>query len=244
MSWDEDVDENEDFRSKLNEELFEISPFIGDEDYNKAPYESLWETIDRALNDFYHERVVPLEKQIEKLGGVAPDKSYINYKIYTYNPADPFKEVQEYKRYFEDPESEYYNFFVALFDNCMESALLTLQLTFDYDDAKKYWLWIFGCVDEADIAYKIDGTFIHPFKWSAQKNLCVYLLHLLVSKGYVTQRFTDKALQQHFLPESSTTSIANMRTPFAQKVNGIELRMPRGHDKIELMVSDILNSLD
>lgn len=44
MSWDEDVDENEEFRSKLNEELFEISPFIGDDDYNKPPFESLWET--------------------------------------------------------------------------------------------------------------------------------------------------------------------------------------------------------
>ena len=244
MSWDEDVDENEEFRSKLNEELFGISTFIGDEDYNKPPYDSLYETLEQALNDFYHERVLPLEKQIEKLGGVAPDKSDTEYRIYKYNPNDPFKEIQQYSRYFEEPESEYYKFFEALFDNCIESAYLKLQPTFDYDDAKKSWLWIFGCVEEVDFAYKKDGTFVHPFKWSAQKNLCVYLVHLLVSKGYVTQRFTDKALQQHFLPESSTISIANMRTPFTKKVDGIELRMPRGHDKIEQMVSDILNSLD
>lgn len=45
MSWDEDVDENEEFRNKLKEELFGISPFIGDKDYYKPPYESLYETI-------------------------------------------------------------------------------------------------------------------------------------------------------------------------------------------------------
>ena len=102
---------------------------------------------------------------------------------------------------------------------------------------------MFGCIDDISLAYNEDGIIEIPFRWSAQKNLCVYFTHILINDKYITQRYSDKVIQQHFLPDSKTTSIANMRTPFTRKVDDIEPKKPRGHEGIDKMVSDILNSL-
>lgn len=240
MGWDDQADENEDFRNILKEELFGFGSLMDD----NSPEEILYDTVEQLLNDFYHEKVVPLEKEVKKLGGVIPFSGNVDSKIYRYNPADPFKEVKKYSNYWEVNESDYYKFFVALYDKCIEKVYLVLKKDFNYDDAKKYWLWMFSCISDISFAYNEDGIIEIPFKWSAQKNLCVYFTQILINDKYITQRYSDKVIQQHFLPDSKTTSIANMRTPFTKKVDDIEPRKPRGHEGIDKMVSDILKSLD
>ena len=49
------------------------------------------ESIEVSLNDFYHEKVVPLEKEIIELGGKLPIASEdIKFKLFQYRPLDPF----------------------------------------------------------------------------------------------------------------------------------------------------------
>ena len=69
--------------------------------YSEEFLNAVNEVIDEKLNDFYHEKVKPLELQLQKLG-VTPvteerdeTKAYGEVNLLRYNPKDPFKEAQK-----------------------------------------------------------------------------------------------------------------------------------------------------
>ena len=64
------------------------------------------ESIEVSLNDFYHEKVVPLEKEIIKLGGKLPIAlEDIEFKLIQYRPKDPFKESKKIIHHWENKHS-------------------------------------------------------------------------------------------------------------------------------------------
>ena len=57
----------------------------------------LKESIENSLNDFYHERIVPLEKQIIKLGGITKKApNVIEFKFRMFNPINAFKDTSNH----------------------------------------------------------------------------------------------------------------------------------------------------
>ena len=81
------------------------------------------ESIELSLNDFYHEKVVPLEKEIIKLGGKLPTASKdIEFKLFQYRPLDPFLESKNIIHHWENEHSDYFKFFKSLFEECFERS--------------------------------------------------------------------------------------------------------------------------
>lgn len=65
--------------------------------YSKEDFES---ELERHLNEFYHQKIVPLEKEIIKLGGkldFGENKNEINVTIGRFIPNNPFKETRQKK---------------------------------------------------------------------------------------------------------------------------------------------------
>lgn len=81
--------------------------------------EDLESKLESYLNEFYHQRIVPLEKQIMRLGGrldFEGNQDNINLKFSRFLPKNPFRESRENIHYWEDENSFYYRFFKSLFE--------------------------------------------------------------------------------------------------------------------------------
>ena len=77
--------------------------------------------LESRLNEFYHQKIVPLEKEIIRLGGkinIKEDDGQIIFKLDNFYPLDPFKEGKKTPYFWESNESEYYTFFKFLFEAC------------------------------------------------------------------------------------------------------------------------------
>lgn len=199
--------------------------------YSEEFLNAVNEVIDEKLNDFYHEKVKPLELQLQKLG-VTPvteerdeTKAYGEVNLLRYNPKDPFKEAQKNPNYHFDIKSDYYRFFEMLLDECLEMGWLKIEEYAVYDDLKRYWMWMFGCREDYSGVFLVEqenrvGADLTPMKlieWKGNKSLCVYLLYVLTDRGYMTQAKKNEVIKAHFLPDSSTHSIATLRGKYHNK---------------------------
>ena len=95
--------------------------------YSKEDFE--WE-LESRLNEFYHQKIVPLEKEIIKLGGRLDserNQKNIDLQLVRFLPKNPFKEDRENIHFWEDENSFYYRFFKSLFEYCLEKELITIK---------------------------------------------------------------------------------------------------------------------
>lgn len=89
--------------------------------YSKEDFES---ELESHLNEFYHQKIVPLEKEIIRLGGkldYGENENELNLKIGRFLPKNPFKETRENIHFWEDENSCYYRFFKSIFEYCVEN---------------------------------------------------------------------------------------------------------------------------
>lgn len=181
--------------------------------------------ISDSLNQFYVERVVPLEKEILRLGGKLPRGEEITFKLRFFKPLDPFNEGKKIVEYWTNPSSEYYQFFEMLFYKCLERSWINFIPPYSTEETLSYWMFIFGCKTElpALILKKDDEhPFLSPIQWQGQKNICIYLIRYLINKGYISKKGENELIKSHFLPSSNTSSIANGQTPSEKKKEDLE----------------------
>jgi len=180
--------------------------------------------ISDSLNQFYIDRVLPLEEEIFRLGGKPPKGEEINLKLRYFKPLDPFKEGLKIVEYWKTPSSEYYRFFERLFYKCIERSWIKFIPPYSKDDTLSYWMYIFGCQAElpALILKKNSNHHLSPIQWAGQKNICIYLIRLLIKQGYVGQRGKNELIKNHFLPSSKVSSIANSKNPSEKKKKDLE----------------------
>lgn len=206
--------------------------------------EALWEVInlaiDERLNDYYHERIVPLERQIRKLGGTPPveESDEIHFSIRRCNPKDPFKESSQMQEYWLNPESDYYRFFHALIHSLLEHSYIKVVEPLKLSDVVSYWMYVFRCTEQVDLTMEFESKdIVKACEWRGQANLCIYLIDVLRER-YFSCGSHNELIQQHFLPH--TKSVAQARDSYKNSKTG----KPRGYDKIDSILSEILNSLD
>jgi hypothetical protein len=178
--------------------------------------------ISDSLNQFYIERVVPLEKEIIRLGGKLPIG---DFKLRFFKPLDPFREGLKIVEHWANPSSEYYQFFEMLFYKCLERSWIKFIPPYSTEETLNYWMFVFGCKTElpALILKKDDEQpFLSPIQWQGQKNICIYLIRYLIKKEYVSKKGENELIKSHFLPSSKISSIANSKTPSEKKKKDLE----------------------
>ena len=180
---------------------------------SEAFSEKVNELIENKMEEQYFDKILPLEKEIVRLGGSIPKKNKseidIRLKFLQYTPKDPFFEQNRNPYYWETPESEYYTFFKALLSACMERSWMVIAHPCSLDDVTSYWLKMFRCVDDLDMVFNASKEeFVRPFKWQGKVNLCIYLNDKLREDKFVKSTKNNHIISNHFLPESD---IANSR---------------------------------
>jgi len=167
--------------------------------------EDLESKLEAYLNEFYHQRIVPLEKAIKRLGGDIDNiGDSIHIHLERFAPKDPFKESKKNPHYWEDENSDYCKFFKSLFEECFEREWLKISPHYKYEDTLNYWMSVFGCVNiaknELTLVIKKDKfSVVSPIEWFGQKSLCVYLIVSLVER-YVTTTKHNKLIKAIFYP--------------------------------------------
>ena len=187
--------------------------------------EELNKIISDSLNQFYVERVVPLEKEILRLGGKLPRGEEITFKLRFFKPLDPFNEGKKIVEYWTNPSSEYYQFFEMLFYKCLERSWIKFIPPYSTEETFSYWMYIFGCKTElpALILEKDDEhPFLSPVQWQGQKNICIYLVRYLIENKYVSKKAENELIKSHFFPSSNTSTISNGNTPTEKKRKDLE----------------------
>ena len=203
--------------------------------------EKVDELIDNKMEEQYFDKILPLEKEIVRLGGSIPKKNKseidIRLKFLQYTPNDPFKEQDRYPYYWETPESDYYRFFKALLSACMERSWIVIAHPCNLNDVTSYWLKMFRCVDDLDMVFNASKEeFVRPFKWQGKVNLCIYLNDKLREDKFVKSTKNNHIISNHFLPESD---IANSRNQSKNNKTG----KPIDYEEVDKMISEILNTL-
>ena len=204
--------------------------------------EKVDELIDNKMEEQYFDKILPLEKEIVRLGGSIPKKNKseidILLKFLQYTPNDPFKEQDRYPYYWETPESDYYRFFKALLSACMERSWIVIAHPCNLNDVTSYWLKMFRCVDDLDMVFNASKEeFVRPFKWQGKVNLCIYLNDKLREDKFVKSTKNNHIISNHFLPESD---IANSRNQSKNNKTG----KPIDYEEVDKMISEILDTLD
>jgi hypothetical protein len=178
--------------------------------------------LESRLNEFYHQKIVPLENEIIRLGGKLPIG---DFKLRFFKPLDPFREGLKIVEYWANPSSEYYQFFETLFYKCVERSWIKFIPPYSTEETLNYWMFVFGCKTElpALILKKDDEhPFLSPIQWQGQKNICIYLIRLLIKEKYVSQKGNNELIKNHFLPSSKISSIANGKNPSEKKKKDLE----------------------
>ena len=209
---------------------------------SEAFSEKVDELIDNKMEEQYFDKILPLEKEIVRLGGSIPKKNKseidIRLKFLQYTPNDPFKEQDRYPYYWETPESDYYRFFKALLSACMERSWIVIAHPCNLNDVTSYWLKMFRCVDDLDMVFNASKEeFVRPFKWQGKVNLCIYLNDKLREDKFVKSTKNNHIISNHFLPESD---IANSRNQSKNNKTG----KPIDYEEVDKMISEILDTLD
>jgi len=198
----------------------------------------LKESIENSLNDFYHERIVPLEKQIIKLGGITKKApNVIEFKFRMFNPINAFKDTSNH--FWDDPESNYYKFFSLLFKAVLDRGWITIYKPFEIKDVHGHWMGVFGCSTFPLTLMKKDEKFelVRLLEWKGSKVLLVYLIDTLVDFRIISSRRKDITIAENFLTGSD---VANLRKSF----KGNKSQKPKSFLEIHNMIEEIQNSLD
>ena len=209
---------------------------------SEAFTEMVNELISNKMMEQYFDKILPLEKEIVRLGGSIPKKNKseidISQKFLQYTPNDPFYEQDKYPYYWKTPGSEYYMFFSLLLSACMERSWIVIENPCSLNDVTSYWLKMFRCVDDLDFVFNVSKEeFVRPFKWQGKIGLCIYLNDKLRADKFVLSSKNNHIIKNHFLPESD---IANSRNQFKNNKTG----KPTGYKEVDNMISEILNTLD
>jgi len=204
--------------------------------------EDLESKLKAYLNEFYHQRIVPLEKEIKRLGGDIDNiDDSIDIHLEGFDPKDPFIERKKNPHYWEDENSDYYKFFKSLFEECFEREWLKTSPHYKYEDTLNYWMSVFGCVNiaknELTLVIKKDKfSVVSPIEWFGQKSLCVYLI-VSLEERYVTTTKRNKLIKSHFLPNSEISTIANTKSK-------LEYKKPSKSSEIDELLFELTASLE
>jgi len=196
----------------------------------------LKESIENSLNDFYHERIVPLEKQIIKLGGTV-NRNPDEFKFRYFKPINAFKDTSNH--FWDDPESNYYKFFSLLFKATLDRRWISIDEPFKIEDVHGYWMGVFGCSTIPLTLKKKDEKveLVRLTEWKGSKVLLVYLIDTLVDLKIISSRRKDITIAENFLIGSD---VANLRKSF----KGNKSQKPKHFQEIHDMIEEIQNSLD
>ena len=218
--------------------------------YSKEDFES---ELESRLNEFYHQKIVPLEKEIIRLGGrldYEGNQNIFDFQLGRFLPKNPFIEDRENIHFWENKNSYYYRFFKSLFEYCLEKEFITIKKPlYNYEDTFTYWMWVFGCINDSitdlNITLNVDSKeIISPIEWFGQKNLCIYLVDYLDKKKYVSSKRPNKLIIIHFLPNSTIETIANTKTKFRWNKDDKEFdNMPLKSIELDKFLSDLSMSL-
>ena len=195
------------------------------------------DAISERLNEYYFERVLPLEKEIQKLGGVPPttQNNTLEFLIRRCSPKNPFKEQGNY---WENPNSDYYKFFEKLLHMLLEHNFIKVLEPLTLADVTSYWMFIFRCSEQLDFTLeKSSNDFVKACEWSGQANLSIYLIDELRT-NYISLSAHNEFIQQHFLLK--TKSVAQARDSSRNNKKG----KPQGFELIENILLEITNSLE
>jgi len=204
--------------------------------------EDLESMLESYLNEFYHQRIVPLEKAIMKLGGDIDNiGDSIDIHLERFVPKDPFIERIKKPHYWENENSDYYKFFKSLFEECFEREWLKISPHYNYEDTLNYWMSIFGCVNMAKneltlVIKKDKPNVVSPIEWFGQKSLCVYLI-VSLQERYVTTTKRNKLIKSHFLPNSDINTIANTKSK-------LQYKKPSKSSEIDELLFELTSRLD
>lgn len=216
--------------------------------------EDLESKLEAYLNEFYHQKIVPLEKEIIRLGGRLDsegNQNNINLQLGRFLPKNPFIEDRENIHYWENKHSYYYRFFKSLFKYCFEQEWVIIKKSFyTYEDTFIYWMWVFGCIDELNkelnLVLSVDEQkIVSPIEWQGQKNICIYLVDYLDKKRYIQSRKPNELIKEHFLPNSTIETIANTKTKFRWNKGDKEFgNIPLKSIELDKFLSNLSMSLD
>ena len=219
--------------------------------FSKEDFES---ELESHLNEFYHNKIVPLEKEIVRLGGelhLEENQNTVNLRLVRFLPMNPFKEKREEMFYWVDNNSDYYKFFKSLFKECLKKEWITIKpVIYDYKKTFINWMWTFGCVDLSKKS--LDKTinlnirkYVSPLEWYGQKNLCVYLIDYLDKMGFISSRRPNEIIKEIFLPNSNISTIANTKSKFRfNKKDKIFEKKPLKSSEIDDLISELIARLD
>tara|TARA_B100001093_G_scaffold440382_1_gene440874 strand:- start:1264 stop:1929 length:666 start_codon:yes stop_codon:yes gene_type:complete len=220
--------------------------------FSKEDFES---ELESHLIEFYHNKIVPLEKEIVRLGGelhLEENQNIVNFGYHRFVPMNPFKEKREEMFFWEDKNSDYYKFFKSLFKECLKKEWITIKFgIYDYEKTFINWMWTFGCIDirkrnPENIIMNADiRKFVPPLEWYGQKNLCVYLIDYLDKMGFISSRRPNEVIKMLFLPNSNISTIANTKSKFRfNKKDKIFEKKPLKSSEIDDLISELIARLD
>ena len=219
--------------------------------YSKEDFDS---ELENRLNEFYHQKIVPLEKEFIRLGGRLDsegNQNTIELQLGSFLPKNPFKEDRENVHFWENKNSYYYRFFKSLFEYCLEKELITIKKPlYNHEDTLNYWTWVFGCIDELNkelnLVLSVDEQkIVSPIEWQGQKNICIYLVDYLDKKKYIQSRKPNVLIKEHFLPNSTIETIANTKTKFRWNKGDKEFgNIPLKSIELDKFLSNLSMSLD
>ena len=219
--------------------------------YSKEDFDS---ELENRLNEFYHQKIVPLEKEFIRLGGRLDsegNQNTIELQLGSFLPKNPFKEDRENVHFWENKNSYYYRFFKSLFEYCLEKELITIKKPlYNHEDTFNYWMWVFGCIDELNkelnLVLSVDEQkIVSPIEWQGQKNICIYLVDYLDKKKYIQSRKPNVLIKEHFLPNSTIETIANTKTKFRWNKGDKEFgNIPLKSIELDKFLSNLSMSLD
>ena len=135
-----------------------------------------------------------------------------------------------------------------LFEECIQLQWIKVIGGATLYDTKSYWMWLFGCEENFNLLVKREpnGEDVTPqllLEWQGTHGLCIYLMHVLMKNGYITQNNKNEVIKAHFLPNSSTTSIATQRNKYTHNRDE-SWQYPKGHKTVLEIIDTCMAKTD
>lgn len=167
--------------------------------------------LENALNGFYLDYILPLEKQVRQLGGSPKTKDESKYGFYPklINGSIKFKMDK-----FGIPRSLYFtNLGMLLYQ--AELILKSEYLTFEDAFSGNF-----------DLSSKV------KIQWLGQENLCVYMIDKLIDEKVITDRKKNICIEKIF----GIKNVAQKRDAYQKNKNAEPYGKPTGFESIDKIV--------